>query len=326
MKLQRDTPAPRLAFAIFSTLYRDRNPTMSQKWPADSVKEMGPDDVTKPAIRNAVWKYIEENDMADFPRPVNRRIPNVKGAATAAELIPTMQEFKTAQVVKINPDKPQEQARFLTLDAGKTLLVPTPRLRTGLFNKITPPAGATKDILRICSTSQGVREYSTTMSLEDKFKVDLVIVGSVAVSRAGVRIGKGEGFADLEWAMMSTIKAVNPDTVVITSVHECQIIDIPESLAEDHDLSVDYIVTPKEIIKCNRKRSKPTGIIWSKLEPIKLKRVPILRRLWQMEKDAGVNVTLKDGVEFDLAEAEREDAEREAEREERRKLEGGRRL
>ena len=49
-----------------------------------------------------------------------------------------------------------------------------------------------------------------------------------------------------------------------------------------------------------------------------LKRVPILRKLWQAEKDAGVNVTLKDGAEFDLEAAEREDAERE----ERRQQEG----
>lgn len=38
--------------------------------------------------------------------------------------------------------------------ARKTLLVPTPRLRAGLFNKIVPPSGATKEILRICATSQ----------------------------------------------------------------------------------------------------------------------------------------------------------------------------
>ena len=42
----------------------------------------------------------------------------LQGAATAADLIPTMQEFKTAQTVKINPDKPQEQARFLSLDVS----------------------------------------------------------------------------------------------------------------------------------------------------------------------------------------------------------------
>ena len=37
--------------------------------------------------------------------------------------------------------------------ANKTLLVPTPRLRTGLFNKITPPEDANKEILRKCSTA-----------------------------------------------------------------------------------------------------------------------------------------------------------------------------
>lgn len=47
--------------------------------------------------------------------------------------------------------------------------------------------------------------------------------------------------------------------------------DIPEKLIEDHDVTVDYIVTPSEIIKCNRTKGKPTGIIWSKLEPNKVK-------------------------------------------------------
>lgn len=38
--------------------------------------------------------------------------------------------------------------------AGKILLVPTPRLRTGLFNKIIPPQGANKQQLHICASSQ----------------------------------------------------------------------------------------------------------------------------------------------------------------------------
>lgn len=42
--------------------------------------------------------------------------------------------------------------------ARKTLLVPTPRLRSGLFNRIVPPPGATKEMLRRCATSQvGIR-------------------------------------------------------------------------------------------------------------------------------------------------------------------------
>ena len=86
----------------------------------------------------------------------------------------------------------------------------------------------------------------------------------------GLRIGKGEGFADLEWAMMMAMGAVTKDTVVITTVHDSQIVDIPESLIEDHDLTVDYIVTQTEIINCKNRRPKPAGIVWSKLEPIKV--------------------------------------------------------
>lgn len=33
---------------------------------------------------------------------------------------------------------------------------------------------------------QGVREYSSTLSLEDELKVNLVIIGSVAVSKTGM--------------------------------------------------------------------------------------------------------------------------------------------
>ena len=39
-----------------------------------------------------------------------------QGAATAAEKMVTLEEFKRAGTVKINPDKPQENARFLTLE------------------------------------------------------------------------------------------------------------------------------------------------------------------------------------------------------------------
>ncbi|CAG2216859.1 uncharacterized protein LOC143053441 [Mytilus galloprovincialis] len=268
---------------------------MSTKTPAESVIELG-EEVNKGAIRQIVWDYIEKNDLVEFPRPCYRRIPNVKGAATAAEKMTSLDEFKKAQTVKINPDKPQENARFLTLEADKTLLVPTPRLRTGLFNKIVPPEGCNKDILRICATTQGVREHSEPIGLDTKIKVDLVVIGSVAVTKTGLRIGKGEGYADMEYAMMRSMEAVDENTVIITTVHDTQVVDFPESLIEDHDVVVDYIITPTEIIKCNRTRKNPSGIIWSKITPEKLRRVPILRKLLKREEAEGKDVTLKEGA------------------------------
>ncbi|XP_059206431.1 methenyltetrahydrofolate synthase domain-containing protein isoform X2 [Centropristis striata] len=247
---------------------------------------------TKWDIRQKVWDYIEENNLANFPRPVHNRIPNFKGANQACNRLADLQEFKSSQTVKVNPDRPQQQARFITLEAHKTLLVPTPRLRTGLFNKITPPEGASKEQLRICSSSQGVKDFSEPVGLDAKVKVDLVVVGSVAVSEKGLRIGKGEGFADLEYAMMAAMGAVDESTVVVTVVHDCQVLDIPEELIESHDLTVDYILTPTRVIETNCQLPKPQGIIWTKLDTEKLQKIPILKKLRALEEQGGKDVTL----------------------------------
>ncbi|XP_040899667.1 methenyltetrahydrofolate synthase domain-containing protein isoform X2 [Toxotes jaculatrix] len=243
-------------------------------------------------IRQKVWDYIEEKNLANFPRPVHNRIPNFKGAIQACSRLADLQEFKSSQTVKVNPDRPQQQARFITLEAQKTLLVPTPRLRTGLFNRITPPQGANKEQLRICSSSQGVKDFSVPVGLDAKVKVDLVVVGSVAVSGKGFRIGKGEGYADMEYGMMASMGAVNESTVVVTVVHDCQVVDIPEELIESHDLTVDYILTPTRVIETNCQVPKPQGIVWTKLDTEKLEKIPILKKLRALEEQAGKDVTL----------------------------------
>ncbi|KAM3625043.1 uncharacterized protein V6R79_006095 [Siganus canaliculatus] len=243
-------------------------------------------------IRQKVWDYIEENNLANFPRPVHNRIPNFKGAFTACAKVSELQVFTQTAEVKVDPDKPLEGARLAVLQARKTLLVPTPRLRSGLFNKITPPQGATKEQLRICSSSQGVKDFSVPIGLDAKVKVDLVVVGSVAVSEKGFRIGKGEGFADLEYGMMASMGAVNDSTLVVTIVHDCQVVHIPEELIENHDLTVDYILTPTRVIKTNCQHPKPQGIIWSKLDAEKLEKIPILKKLRSQEEEAGKDVNL----------------------------------
>ncbi|XP_039577389.1 methenyltetrahydrofolate synthase domain-containing protein isoform X2 [Passer montanus] len=249
---------------------------------------------SKGDIRERVWEHLEASGLADFPRPVRGRIPNFKGSSHAATRLLALQEFRAARTVKINPDAPQRNARFLTLEARKTLLVPTPRLRTGLFNRIVPPAGATKEMLRRCATSQGVRDYSVPVGLDGKAQVDLVVVGSVAVSEKGWRIGKGEGYADMEYAMMVSMGAVQEDTPVVTIVHDCQVLDIAEELLGDHDLTVDFILTPTRTIQTNCKRPKPQGIMWHKVSSEMLGKIPILKTLRCREKQAGKDVTLQD--------------------------------
>ncbi|XP_054444905.1 methenyltetrahydrofolate synthase domain-containing protein isoform X1 [Pteronotus mesoamericanus] len=250
--------------------------------------------VSKQDIREQIWDYMESQNLADFPRPVHHRIPNFKGSYLACQNIKDLEVFARTQEVKVDPDKPLEGVRLLALQSKKTLLVPTPRLRTGLFNRITPPPGATKDVLRKCATSQGVKNYSVPVGLDSRVLVDLVVVGSVAVSEKGWRIGKGEGYADLEYAMMVSMGAVDQGTPVVTIVHDCQVVNIPEALLEDHDLTVDYILTPTRVITTGCTRPKPTGIMWSKISSAMMGRIPILRSLCSREKQAGKDVTLQD--------------------------------
>uniref|UniRef100_A0A672SLD4 Methenyltetrahydrofolate synthase domain-containing protein n=1 Tax=Sinocyclocheilus grahami TaxID=75366 RepID=A0A672SLD4_SINGR len=187
-------------------------------------------------------------------RPQEQCYPQFQGALEACEKVPLLEIFNKAAVVKVDPDKPLEGVRLASLQARKTLLVPTPRLKTGLFNRIITPKGATKEELRVCSTSQ----VNLLHLLQLTNSLCLRVLKSY-------RIGKGEGFADMEYAMMACMGAVCESTVVVTIVHDCQVVDIPEELIESHDLTVDFILTPTRIIKTECTHPKPQGIIWSKV-------------------------------------------------------------
>jgi 5-formyltetrahydrofolate cyclo-ligase len=85
------------------------------------------------------------------------------------------------------------QVRFEVLSAGKTLLTPQPRLRTGFFSTLTAASSPPNGVLQAC-TSAGVAKYGQPLSFSDSadLKVDMIVVGSSAVSMNGARLGKGE--------------------------------------------------------------------------------------------------------------------------------------
>lgn len=74
-----------------------------------------PEEVTKQSFRIKVWRYLETTGLAMFPRPVYNRIPNFKGAPEAAAKLAELDIFKHANTVKVNPDKPQEPVRLVSL-------------------------------------------------------------------------------------------------------------------------------------------------------------------------------------------------------------------
>ena len=107
--------------------------------------------------------------------------------------------------------------------------------------------------------------------------VDLIICGTVAVNRKGVRIGKGGGFSDLEFALLVEAGLIDEHTIVATTVHPLQIFagELPETR---HDFRVDLIVTPDEVVRTKRSR-RPSGIVWRDLDQDKVAAIPVLQRM-----------------------------------------------
>jgi 5-formyltetrahydrofolate cyclo-ligase len=120
----------------------------------------------------------------------------------------------------------------------------------------------------------GAARGASRVGVEEMRPVDMVICGSVAVNRAGARIGKGAGFSDLEVALLVEAGLVNDKTMIVAPVHRIQVVeeDIPET---EHDFSVDLIVTPNEVIQCPPSRC-PSGLIWAHLSPEKIAGIPVL--------------------------------------------------
>ncbi|KAM0914797.1 hypothetical protein ACQ4PT_011275 [Festuca glaucescens] len=142
-------------------------------------------------IRKRVWDVLEADGVARNPRPVHHRIPNFDGAAAAADSLGRLDVFQNAQCVKVNPDSPQKQVRFLTLSGDKKLLTPQPRLRTGFFSVLESQMIPTGCIPEAC-TSVGAAKYGKPIGLDERIKVDLIVIGSVAVDPStGARLGKG---------------------------------------------------------------------------------------------------------------------------------------
>lgn len=235
----------------------------------------------KKKIREIVWKILEEKGVARFPKPVYGRIPNFEDAEKAGERITTLEEYMKAEVVKVSPDSPQYSIRLKCLLDGKTLIMPTPRLREGFL--IIDPRRIPKKLYEKAATIKGAFTLGEKIDPGDMPRIDLIVMGSVAVGRDGSRIGKGEGYGEIEYAILREYGLVEDEVIVATNVHDLQLFDsVPQ---DPYDVPVDVIATPRKLIRTSPIKPKPKGIIWELLSRQKIEEIPPLKIL---EKKRGI--------------------------------------
>jgi 5-formyltetrahydrofolate cyclo-ligase len=224
--------------------------------------------------RERTWQRLEGTGAARFPG-AKGRIPNFDGAAAAAERLAGLDEWRAARTVKSNPDMPQLPVRTRALTDGKLLYLAFPKLAADRPFLLLDP-DALDGPFRKAASIKGAAKAGRPIDLEQMEQVDLIVCGTVAVDRRGVRVGKGGGYSDLELALLSEEGLVDERTVIVTTVHDEQVVDahLPST---DHDFRVDLIVTPTRVLRCRRTR-RPPGVLWDHLDEDKIAAIPALAR------------------------------------------------
>ena len=139
----------------------------------------------------------------------------------------------SSNTIKINPSLAQMHLRFLTLKHRKKLLVPSPALGEEFYYLVDPQLWPDMKMSRLykAASKAGARKVGIPLNQdwEEVDKIDLVVVASVAVSSNGVsrscsnddrivtmipqvRLGKGLGYAELEWGILYELGMVDSHT------------------------------------------------------------------------------------------------------------------
>lgn len=229
----------------------------------------------KRSIRERIWRELEASGAARFPGAFGR-IPNFAGAEEASLKLRETKLWKSARVLKCNPDSPQQPVRRAALEEGKKVFMAVPRLRQErCFIELDPARISDRDF---ASTIKGAFKMGRLVHPETLPEIDVVVAGSVAVNNDGARLGKGGGYSDLEFALAAQYGKIRTGTKIVTTVHPLQLIDEPIPMTP-HDIAVDIIVTPEEVITTNTKYRRPSGIDWKLVSEAMLSEIPVLRSL-----------------------------------------------
>lgn len=237
------------------------------------------------SIRAAVWERMHGVARPDtrFVYDFDNFIPDFPGSERFPEALRSLPFYSRGGPVFVTPDNCLQDVRAALIAAGRPLLQ-TIAVAMG-FHYVAPgtvPPGQE----RFAGTLDGTMALAQQVDLEfirAQGPLDFVVTGACAVNAStGVRYGKGHGFFDLEWGILTDLGVAGPRTPVVICVHDHQIVqtDLPPS---PFDTAGDWILTPTQTIQVQGRHPNPTGINWDLLDRHYLDEIEPLRRLRSMD-------------------------------------------
>jgi 5-formyltetrahydrofolate cyclo-ligase len=233
----------------------------------------------KDVIRADVWQRLQAEGVGIGP--VVSMIPNFVGADVAAWRLAQHPCWAKARTVKTNPDHAQTPIRIRALYEGRIVYTPVPYLTQEFpYLRLDPARLQDEGIsFELAATPQGFMAHGERLEFEEIEPLDFCVVGSVAVSRAGGRTGKGAGFADLETGIFRALGLVTDRTPMATTVHSLQLVPDEAVVIERHDTPLDVIATESELIETSSTLPRPLGVDWPRVRPDQFETIPFLSRL-----------------------------------------------
>ncbi|KAI3389229.1 hypothetical protein SNEBB_007778 [Seison nebaliae] len=258
----------------------------------------------KITLRNRMWnfmnnKYMNEN-YKKFHYINTNFTPHNRLDTGMFDKLPF---FNEATKIKCDPDFAYLPLRLKIVTQNKELFIPNSRNHNSILYSISVPVHFKNDksYASYLVSSKGMREFGKPVHQSELPKLQVLVVAAVGVDLCGNQIGKGGSFSDMEYCVLREYGVITDDTVVVSFVDDNQIYKgiIPSTKMNEHDIVIDVIVTPTQIIRTTPNRKKPTGIIWNKISRRQYRRIYLLRKLRLEHHNNDRNVSLCDEIDYD---------------------------
>ncbi|MCW2878100.1 MAG: 5-formyltetrahydrofolate cyclo-ligase [Sphaerisporangium sp.] len=234
--------------------------------------------------RESIWKALSRVARPDsrFHWDFSSFICDFEGSDLATERVRELPAWREASRVFVTPDNSTELLRRAALADGKSLLVTTYGIRRGFIQ--LDPADVPPGEISYAATLDGIDRLGrpvTLTALAGGPPLRLLVTGGSAISRNGIRFGKGHGYFDLEWAILSEIGLAHEGSEIVDVVHDCQVVDV-DLVGAEHDVPVDWIVTPTGTIGIPDVQRRPGRVLWDLLPGTEHEHLPPIEELRAM--------------------------------------------
>jgi len=209
----------------------------------------------------------------------NQSSPGGSGGKLAEQLR-RQDLYRQARTVFATPAALLHQMRINCLLDNKDLVLPTPGLKDGFF-RIMPHTVPFRQ-LNMAMTESGLRRFGRRLEPGEKYGIDLLLTGAVAVDREGGRLGSGTGYFDLSCALLSANGWLTDNHHVLAVVEPTQQVTEPLP-SEPWDVAMTGVITVAGCYLFGDQGRKEYPIFWQHLSSGRIKRIT---PLWQL-RDKG---------------------------------------